>query len=225
MRSNNVALCHVHRHFGQAWYQETEAGICFKKRQSSVSVWENILIFCWLSEIFCSSGSMNGKHQQNAQQMQGWLAEQGCGGSGAGAWCKLGHGGHRNPKLTQSDSCRRQPACLVPYRSVQPFCRNSRFCPIRGKNAGMGHFRGKVRGERINRCQPALGRRRTGLSHGIDATLIPLLVWAQSTSVTDRSTNMLLAKRRYTSVLWAKKGFLYSKYVVYQKGTRFCLQS
>ena len=71
----------------------------------------------------------------------------------------------------------------------------------------MGHFRGKVRGERINRCQPALGRRRTGLSHGIDATLIPLLVWAQSTSVTGRQTNMLLAKRRYTSVLRAKKRF------------------
>jgi len=44
--------------------------------------------------------------------------------------------GHWDPKLTQSDNGRRQPACQVSPPSVQPFCRNSRFCPIRGKNAG-----------------------------------------------------------------------------------------
>jgi len=60
-----------------------------------------------------------------AQQMQEWSTEQGCRGSGA--W------GHWDPKLTQSDNGRRQPVCQVSSQSVHPVCRNSRFCPIRGK--------------------------------------------------------------------------------------------
>ena len=47
-------------HFGQAWYQETDAGICFEKRQSSITM-GNVLILCWLSRTFCLSGLMNGK--------------------------------------------------------------------------------------------------------------------------------------------------------------------
>ena len=56
-------------------------------------------------------------------------------GSGAGAWR------HWDSKLTQSDNGRRQPACQVSSPSVQPFCWNSHICLIRGKNAGVGHFR------------------------------------------------------------------------------------
>ena len=117
--------------------------------------------------------------------------------------------GHWDSKLTRCDNGRRQPACQVSSRSVQPFCRNSRFCPIRGKNAAVGHFRRKFRRERINSRQPALGRRRMGLSYGRDPTLVPLLVWAQSTSVTDGQTDMPLAKTRYTSVLRAKKFLIF----------------
>ena len=43
------------------------------------------------------------------------------------------------------------------------------------------------------------------LSYGRDPTLISLLIWAQSTSVTDGHTDMPLAKTRCTSVLRVKK--------------------
>ena len=44
-----------------------------------------------------------------------------------------------------------------------------------------------------------------GLSYRRDSTLLPLLVWAQSTTVTDGQTDMSSAKTRYTSVPRFKK--------------------
>jgi len=43
---------------------------------------------------------MNGKYQQEAQQMEGWLTEPGCRGSGAGAW---GSGISSQHNLTMAD--------------------------------------------------------------------------------------------------------------------------
>jgi len=89
MRLNNVALCPVYRNILDKleWYQETDAGICFKKTQSWVSVWENILILCWLSRIFCLSGLMNGKNQQKPSKCRNGpqnrvVGEVGHGGTG-----------------------------------------------------------------------------------------------------------------------------------------------
>ena len=126
MRLNKVALCQVHRHFGQAlgliisrkWWrnlfrEKTVVGHCF----------ENILILRWLSRTFCLSGLMNGKNQQESQPMQEWLTERCCRGSGAWAWKRW------DLKLTQSDNGWWQPACQISSPSVHPFCRNSRFCP------------------------------------------------------------------------------------------------
>jgi len=45
MRLNNVAvaLCHVHKkHLGQAWRQETDAGICFEKKDNRWSLFREI---------------------------------------------------------------------------------------------------------------------------------------------------------------------------------------
>ena len=88
MRLNNVAvaLCHVHKkHLGQAWRQETDAGICFEKKTivghclgkylNRTLIIQNILLK-WFNDWHKSTKKPN-------QQMQGWPAEEGCRGSGA----------------------------------------------------------------------------------------------------------------------------------------------
>jgi len=90
------------------------------RKDNHRSLFGKYFILCWLSRTFCLSGLINGKNQQEARQMEGWLTEWGCRGSVAGAW---------DLKLTQFDNGRRQPACQVSPPSVHPFCRNSRFCP------------------------------------------------------------------------------------------------
>jgi len=99
--------------------------------------------------------------------------------------------------------------------SVQLFCLNSHFCPIRGKNAGVGHFRKKFREERANRRQLRLvfwlGE---GWGYHIKETWRWYLFWFEHSPRVSQ-TDMPLAKTRYTSVPRVKISFLYSKYVVY----------
>jgi len=128
MRLNDVALCHVHK-----------------------AILDKLDIKKLMQEFVLrkvNRRSLFGKHFNLMLIIQNVLLKL----------IGLMNGNNKKPskwdlKLTQSDNGRRQPACQVSSPSVRPFCRNSRFCPIRGKNAEMGHFKRKFREERVNRRQ------------------------------------------------------------------------
>ena len=122
--------------------------------------------------------------------------------------------GYLDLKLTQSDNGRRQPACQVSSPAVQPFCWNSRFCPIRGKNAEVGHFRRKFREERVNRRQLRLVRWvGEGWGYHAEETRRRYLYWFEHSRRVSQ-TDMPLAKTRYASVPRGSKKFLV--FVFYQ---------
>ena len=119
--------------------KKTIVGHCLGKYLNRTLIIQNILLK-WSNDWHKSTKKPN-------QQMQGWPAEEGCRASGAE--------GTGIPNQ-QSDSRRQQPACHVSSRSVQPFCQNSRLCPITGKNAGVGGNFGEK--ERVNCRQHKLVR-------------------------------------------------------------------
>ena len=139
--------------------------------------------------------------------MKGWLSERDCRGSGG--WGV----GHWDSKLTQSDNGRRQPACQVSSRSVLPFCRNSRFCPIRGKNAGVGQFSGTFREDKVNCRQLRLARWvGEGWGYHTEETRRCYLFWSEHNprvSQTDRQT--CLQQRPATLAFRGSKKFLIFK--------------
>ena len=77
MRLNNVALCHVHKAILDKLDIKKLMQEFVLRKDNRRFLFGNILVLCWLSRTFCTSGLMNGKNQQEAQQMQGYGSRNG----------------------------------------------------------------------------------------------------------------------------------------------------
>ena len=117
----------------------------FKNRRSLFGKYFNVVLIRPIQNILLRPKWFDERQKSTRSSANAGMAH------GTGLYGKWGWGmewawGHWDPKLTQSDNGRRQPACQVSSRSVHPFRRNSRLCVIRGKNAGVGNFRKTFRG-------------------------------------------------------------------------------